>query len=179
MREPRASVSYAKPSVGGDLYYPLLSATVDAKKVVATLDSTVALPALTSVVTVFMAAGFGGPTHGTAGYFERYSSSVGGFIPAGSVAPSNLILGGLNDVHPLVYHYSAPWSSAAIIIRRTNIANQGITEVSSEYGTVSVYDSNFTALNADTLYWTNVASGQRIFGDLPRTTGEEVTLTWS
>lgn len=179
MREPRASVSYAKPSVGGDLYYPLLSATVDSKRVVATLDSTVALPPLTSVVTVYMLAGFGGPTHGTAGYFTRYNSGVGAFVPAGSAAPSNLILGGVNDVHPLVYHYSAPWSSPAIIIKRTDIANQGITEVSSEYGTVSVYDSNFTALDADTLYWTNTQSSQRIFGELPRTTGEEVTLTWS
>lgn len=60
MREPRASVSYAKPSVGGDLYYPLLSATVDSKRVVATLDSTVALPPLTSVVTVYMLTNYGG-----------------------------------------------------------------------------------------------------------------------
>lgn len=178
MREPRASVSYAKPSVGGDLYYPLLSATVDAKKVVATLDSTVALPALTSVVTVFMLSNYGGG-NGTVGYFTRYVSSVGGFVPSGSAAPSNLILGGVNDVHPYVYYYQVPWSSPAVIIKRTDIANQGITEVSSEYGTVSVYDNNFTAVDADTLYWANAQSSQRIFGDLPRTTGEEVTLTWS
>ncbi len=178
MRDPRASISYAKPTTGSDLQYPLARATVNARRTVATLDSTVALPPLTSVVTIYMLSNYGGD-NGTVGYFTRYNSGIGGFVPAGSAAPSNLILGGVNDVHPYVYYYQVPWSTPAVIIKRTNIANQGITEVSSEYGTVSVYDSNFTALDADTLYWTNAQSSQRLFGPLPRTTGEEVTLTWS
>lgn len=178
MRDPRASISYAKPTTGSDLQYPLARATVNARRTVATLDSTVALPPLTSVVTVFMLTNYG-PTSGTVGYFERYSSAIGGFITAGSTAPANLLLGGVNDAHPFVYYYVVPWSAPAVYIRRTDIVNQGITEVSSEYGTVSVYDSNFYALNSDTLYWSNASSSQRLFGPLPRTTGEEVTLTWS
>ncbi len=178
MKEPRASISYAKPTTGSDLQYPLARATVDARRTVATLDSTVALAPLTSVVTVYMLSIYG-PTNGTVGYFSRYSSAVGGFIDAGSAAPANLLLGGVNDVHPYVYYHVVPWSSPSVFIKRTDIVNQGITEVSSEYGTVSIYDSNFYSLNSDTLYWSNATSDQRLFGPLPRTTGEEVTLTWS